>query len=167
MLTTAPAKIECARVALDWLDAAEDARFPQGLRDILVKAVAELDDVRSAVANYANANTQLRARLQCLSQQYGVQDLSCEDGRKLIAQLDSLLAAGTQLKEVLELRDQRRRLDAAAVDHVLRRAEDVGVAPQAWCALLAALIATGQAQNAVGPTPVWWTVEVLGSGYSV
>ena len=40
--------------------------------------------VRSAAVNYANANTQLRARLEYLSQQYGMQDLSCEDGRKLL-----------------------------------------------------------------------------------
>ena len=48
---------------------------------------------------------------------------------------------------MLELRDQRRRFAAAGIDHAVQRAEEVGVPPHDWCALVAALIATAQAQN--------------------
>ena len=53
----------------------------------------------------------------------------------------------SQLKEVIELRDQRRRLATGGIDQLVHRAEEAEVPPKEWCALLEALIATAQAQN--------------------
>ena len=146
-MLTAPRGIEAAKVAVEWFDAAEAAATSQGLREILVRSAAEIAPVRSAASGYTETEKQLRERLEHLTQQYGLLGLQPDDLATLGARVDALLGAGTQLREVLELRDQRRRFAAAGIDHAVQRAEEVGVPPHDWCALVAALIATAQAQN--------------------
>lgn len=144
---TAPGGIEGAKVAMEWLDAAEADEASQGLREILVHSAAEIAPIRAAASAFANAEKQLRERLEHLIQQYGLRGLQPDNLDTLSTHLDALLGFGTQLKEVLELRDQRRRLAAAGIDKVVRRAEEVGVLPSDWCLLVGGLIASRQVQN--------------------
>jgi very-short-patch-repair endonuclease len=141
----APGGMAAARIALAWLDATANAELPRALADVLVRSVNEAEHARSEAAACADLERQISERAQHLGERVGLTGLQLEDVHKLLAQLDALLDAHSQLKEVIELGDQKRRLEAAGVGMLLQRAYDLSVPPGDWCALLSGLIARRQA----------------------
>jgi len=118
---TAPGGLAAARIALAWLDATANAALPPSLADVLVRSVDEVEHARSQAAACVDLERQIRERAQRLGEHVGLTGLQLEDVHKLLAQLDALLEAGSQLKEVIELAHQRRRLEPAGPRPYARR----------------------------------------------
>jgi very-short-patch-repair endonuclease len=152
-MLTAPGGTAAARVALGWFDATENAGLPQALKEELVRSVDRAEYTRSEAAACIDLERQIRGQAQHLEQKMGLTGLPIEDAHRLLARLDALLHAGTQLKEVIALRAQKRRLEAAGVAMLLERAEELGVPPGDWCDLLRGLVAKRQAFLARIGTP--------------
>jgi hypothetical protein len=139
---------QTARTTIDWLDATARAALPQALREALDRSAEEAVEARSQSGACAELNERIHAQSEELRERFGLTGLLVTDAHQLLSQLTSLLDTGSHLKDIIELQDQKRRLEAAGIGSVLRQADDLGVPPGDLCALLDALVASHQARRA-------------------
>jgi very-short-patch-repair endonuclease len=157
----APGGTQSARAFLDWLDATARAALPQALREALSRSAGEAGEARSQAAACADLSGRIHVQVEELRERFGLTGLPVEDAHKLLGQLASLLDARAQLKDIVELRDQKWRLEAAGIGAVLQLTDDLRVAPGDWCTLLDAVIASRQARHARAADPALRRVSGL------
>lgn len=142
--------VDAALSAVTWVRSLRHADIEGNLRDRLLSANCREARLRlsAAAESFKPAHGEFITTLAHLRTALGPNTLNYDEPTELVRVLDSILAARTELRDLLSIRRCRSALDDAGLSDFLTHAESLRVAPDRLPALLATVIAERRATRA-------------------